>query len=510
MNSHASPAGVWRARRWPRQTLLGLSLLPFLFLALLELRAPLDLSIGDQAQYILHARAILAGRGYTDDGYIYSSRVVISPKAYPPGLPLVIAASEGVGAPLVVLRLLMIASVVLFLYLAGRYLATLDDPLLGPAAILLCGFIPNLALYATGLYSDFGFAAAAWGCCLLVDKPGEWSRRRIGALTALGAVAIAFRTVGVGLIPALVVHQAWRTWRHKEPWTRAIVPLVVWIGTYVAIVQLLPVTQGYAQQIVRGARHDVVKPSAFAFVELLLRRAMSYRDFVSGLQFTPTPWRAVNAGYHAAALVALAIGAIGWVRRAGVRFLFCFGASYVGIILLLPWPLGRLLWPLAPMIWFATLDGARAVFQALRIDRVRAAQAAMLVAVSIVFAATLLGPEPPKLVGVGDLPEGRALYAALEREASSVPVRAMSYYPRDAALLRGVSAMPIPRLNPDALVAEADSYRITHAVLGSLGADTTADRVVREAVTRHPERFYRVFGNEKFTLYRMVPAPTRQ
>src|SRR5258705_3396294 len=118
MISDASPPGVGPAQRWPRHTLLSLALLPFLFLALLDLRAPIDLSIGDQAQYLLHARAILAGRGYTDDGYITSPRVVISPKAYPPGLPLVIAAAEGAGAPLVVMRLLMIASAVLFLYLA--------------------------------------------------------------------------------------------------------------------------------------------------------------------------------------------------------------------------------------------------------------------------------------------------------------------------------------------------------------------------------------------------------
>src|SRR5262245_8006704 len=102
MTSHTAPRSVWPAERWPRHTLLRLALLPFLVLALLELRAPLDLSIGDQAQYVLHARSILAGRAYTDDGYIYTSRVVISPMAYPPGLPLVIAGVEGVGAPLIV------------------------------------------------------------------------------------------------------------------------------------------------------------------------------------------------------------------------------------------------------------------------------------------------------------------------------------------------------------------------------------------------------------------------
>jgi len=510
MTSDESMAGAGPEQRWRRQTLLLAALLPFLVLALLNLRAPIDLSLGDQAQYVLHARSILAGRAYTDDGYIYTSRVVISPQAYPPGLPLVIAGAEGVGAPLIVLRLLMIASAVLFLYVAGRYLAMLDDPLLGPASILMCAFIPNLALYATGLYSDFGFAAAAWGCCLLADRPGEWSRGRIAALTALGAVAIAFRTAGVALIPALVVHQAWRTWRYKEPWTRASVPLLVWIGTYVATDILLPVTQGYAQQIATGATHAAPRAGKLALIELLPRRAVGYRGIVSAMQLTPTRWPLANAAYHAAAFGALAIGVIVWVRRAGVRFLFCFTVFYVGVLLLLPWAIARFIWPLAPVIWFATLDGARTVFQAVKIDRVRATRTAALLAASVAVAALVLGPKPPPLKGMGDLPEGRALYAALAHEAASTPVRAMTSNPRGVALVRGVSAMSIPRMAPDPLLAEADSFRITHAVLGSVSDDSSGNKVLRSALAKYPERFQRVYGNEKFTLYKLVPAPTRQ
>jgi len=479
-------------------------------LALLELRAPLDLSLGDQAQYVLHARALLAGRGYTNDGYIYTPRVEFSPQAYPPGLPVVIAAVEGVGAPLVVARLLMIASAVLFLYVAGRYLATLDDPLLGPASILLCAFIPNLALFASGLYSDFAFAALAWGCCLLADRPGAWSGRRVAALTAFGALAIAFRTAAVALIPALVVHQAWRTWRYREPWRRALVPLVVWVATYLAIDLSLPVTQGYAHQVASGASSTGAMPSVLALIALLPRRAMAYQDFVSAMHFTPTPWRGVNLAYHAVALVALVIGAVRWVRRAGVRFLFCLAAFYVAIVLLMPWQIARFLWPLAPMIWFATLDGARAMLQAARVDRVRAGEAAVLAAASIALVAVLLGPEPPSLVGIGDVREGRALYAALEREAATMPVRAMMPNPRDAARLPGVSAMSVPPVKPDSLLREADAYRITHAVVGSLGVDLTADRAVLRAVRAHPERFRRVYANQQFTVYRLMPARALQ
>src|SRR4051812_9013145 len=137
MTSHA-PLPASPAPRRSSDTLLRLALLVFLLLALVEVAAPLDLSVGDQAQYILHARSMLTGRGYTDDGYIYTTRFVISPQAYPPGLPLVIAGVEVLGGSLLVVRLVMIATTVLFLFLAGRYLATRDDPLLGPASILMC------------------------------------------------------------------------------------------------------------------------------------------------------------------------------------------------------------------------------------------------------------------------------------------------------------------------------------------------------------------------------------
>jgi hypothetical protein len=509
MTSHA-PLPASPAPRRSSDTLLRLALLVFLLLALVEVAAPLDLSVGDQAQYILHARSMLTGRGYTDDGYIYTTRFVISPQAYPPGLPLVIAGVEVLGGSLLVVRLVMIATTVLFLFLAGRYLATRDDPLLGPASILMCGFIPNFALFASGLYSDSALAAAAWGCCLLVDRPGEWSRGRIAALTALGVVALLFRTVGIALVPALVIHQAWRTWRHKEPWTRAIVPVLVWVATYVAINQLLPVTQGYAQQIAKPRLYDSVMSSAVGLIKIFLRRALAYRDIVQGMLLTPTYWRPVNIAYHGAALLALVIGTIAWVRRAGVRFLFCFVLAYVGILLLLPWPVTRYLWPFAPLVWFTALNGVRIVLEAVGADRVRAAELPVLAAASIALAMVTIGPDPHPLVGIGDLPEGRALYAAVEREAATNPVRAMFVNPRDAARLRGVSAMLTPRLTPDSLLAVADSNRITHAILGSMGRDTSADRVMHAALRKHPERFQRVYENSLFTLFRVVPPASQR
>ena len=53
--------------------------------------------MGDYAQYILHARALAEGRSYTDTEYMYSTyEPYLGPRAYPPGLPLLLAGFFGV------------------------------------------------------------------------------------------------------------------------------------------------------------------------------------------------------------------------------------------------------------------------------------------------------------------------------------------------------------------------------------------------------------------------------
>ncbi|MEO8563735.1 MAG: hypothetical protein ABI601_16780 [bacterium] len=488
--------------------LLLVALLSFVALSLWMLRAQLDLSIGDQSQYLLHARALLEGRRYTENGYIYNPHIALSPQAYPPGLPLLIVAVEAVGAPLLVARVLLIVASVIFLYLSGRYLARHGDPLLGPVAILICAFIPPLALFASGLYSDFVFAAMVWSCCLLVDRSGRWGVGRIAALSAVGAIAIAFRTIGVALIPALVAYTAWRAWRHREPWAHALVPVVIWLTTHLAIDRSLPVTQGYALQIASGGSDVAVTPGPTAMATLFLGRVADYRDFVSGLQLTPTPWYLVNVGYHVVALLAMGVGAIVWLRRAGMPFLFWFVLFYVGGFMMMPWAVARFLWPLAPMIWFATLDGVRVGLMAVNIPPLRARRASVGAGIAVLLIAAVAGKPPDAFVGVGDVTEGRALYAALQREAAVAPVRTLFFNPRDIARLDGVAAMYVPRMMPESLLAEADAYKITHAVAGSMGQDSTSDRYLRDALTAHPGRFRRVYGNEQFTLFRLVPEGT--
>ncbi|MDB4881856.1 MAG: hypothetical protein JWL95_622 [Gemmatimonadetes bacterium] len=483
------------------------SLVPFALLVAWALRAPLDLSVGDQAQYLLHARSLLEGRDYTDNGYIHYAAVPVSPAAYPPGLPLLIALVQALGGSIMVLRVSMACAATAFLYLAGRYLASLEEEWTGPATIVMCGLVPQLALYATGLYTDFVFSALVWACCLLIDRPGPWTRSRIAGLTLCGAVAITFRTAAIALIPALIVHQLWRAYRHRESRTRALVPLLVWIIAYVVVDHVYPSTAGYVHQI-NGAVADGPADLAYVVVaRLLVRRLLAYRDLVSLLQLTPTRSNVANTAYHALALALAAVGGVLWMRRAGVRFLFCFAAFYVGILLLMPWPASRFLWPLLPGLWFATLLGARYLVESVAPNARRALTATLAAAGVIALSARAFGPPPAPLVGIGDLREGRELYDVIARMGARSALRLGFFNPRDAARLPGVSAMSIPYRAPNELLEELASHQVTHVVAGSMGTDAPGDSAMRRALTERSASFAKVFANDSFALYRIVLDP---
>ena len=494
-------------RRSPHLALLA-AVVPFVVLALWALRAPLDLSIGDQAQYLIHARSILEGRAYTDNGYIHYAPVPVSPAAYPPGLPLLVALVQALGGTIMLLRVMMLSIAAGSLYAAGRYLSALEEWWAGPATVFVCALLPQLPLYATGVYTDFAFTGLVWTCCLLVDRPEPWTRSRVVALTLCGVLAIAFRTAAIALIPALVVHQAWRAFRHGESRTRALVPLVVWVVAYATLDHLFPATAGYVDQINGAVASGPAQPALLVVARLVLKRVLEYRSLLTSLQPSPTPWSVPNAGYHLVVLLLAVLGGVHWIRRARVRFLFCFAAFYLGILIVMPWPSSRFLWPLLPMLWYGTVLGGRKLIERFAGDRGRAIRLALAAAALIAMSARAFGPPTPSLTGIGDLPEGRELYAALGRMGADSALRLGFFNPRDAARLRGVTAMSIPNRPPDGLLEDFSKHRIAHVVVGSMGTDQPGDSAMRRALAERPARFEKEFANDSFAIYRIVPAPT--
>lgn len=477
--------------------LLACAISPFLVAAIWHVVHPLDLSIGDQAHYLLHARAIASGSSYTDNGYIYNPRIGISPAAYPPGLPLLIALVFSCGGSLLAVRILLVCCAVSFLYVAGRYFCRLGDRRIAFACIVATGLLEPIPAVSAGVYSDLLFAAFIWVSFLVVDTDIEWSGRRMAALSVSGSCAILVRTAGIALIPALVLHEILHRPSNR---TRAIVPLASWVGTYLAIDLLLPVSGGYA--------HEVVSKASIggSVSHTLLTRILECREFVSEVQMTPFRLPAVNSLYHLLALILLCVGLVAWIRRKGMSLSVCFSLAYAVMLVAVPWPNVRLLWPLAPLIWYLTLSGGQTVIaRALRVPSPSAARVAAASGLLISGLALFYGPRVAVSAGVGATAEGRELYSWFRRKKSVEAVRAVFAYPRVLALEAGVQSMGVPDTQADSLLGEFRAYHITHVIVGNSGLSDNYQRAIAQLVSRYPSQFNLEFANDSFQVYHYSP-----
>ena len=215
------------AKPFPNPRTFLLFLIPFLLLAVRQwnwVPAAVD---GDYAQYLLHARAIVEGRAYADTGYIFHPDAwFIGPRAYPPGLPLTLAPIVAIaGVHTVWLRMLMLASLLAFAWVAWRRLVMDVEPWQAAIGAGFAAFAIEAKGATIGPISDPGFAALMWATILAVDSTKEWNWKRILLITALGGATISYRMAGVAVIGAYAVYVliSWRAHRGF-----AALPLVFW------------------------------------------------------------------------------------------------------------------------------------------------------------------------------------------------------------------------------------------------------------------------------------------
>ena len=122
------------------RTAIALGLVPFLALVALHWKLEPPAEAGDYALYILHAENLLSGNSYGDTGYLFTPlNWAIGPPAYPPGLPLTIAPLLATGAGLDALRLVSVASMIVFLVVAGSYFARHASPSMAMGVVAMTG-----------------------------------------------------------------------------------------------------------------------------------------------------------------------------------------------------------------------------------------------------------------------------------------------------------------------------------------------------------------------------------
>lgn len=214
------------AERWlPAGALAGLTVL---YLALFQPGHSVTAG-GDFALYLAHARALAEGRAYADTAFVYNpANAIMSPAAYPAGLPLLLAPVVALfGLEATPIKLVMLGGLLATLWLLHR----LAEPALGPrwsaVLVLAAGLSPAILMRRDAVLSDIVFAG--WCYLALLGARGRPALLGIGV-----AMAILTRSIGIVLAVALALDLLFRA----GPMRRRLAPALV-AGVAVAAVATL-------------------------------------------------------------------------------------------------------------------------------------------------------------------------------------------------------------------------------------------------------------------------------
>ncbi|HEX7123260.1 MAG TPA: hypothetical protein VF178_12865 [Gemmatimonadaceae bacterium] len=458
------------------------------------------ISATDYAQYILHAKALVEGRPYTDTGYLFTQFApFIGPRALPPGLPLTLApfvAIGGVNSPL--LRLVPIASQLALLIVVWRYFSRSHSPAAGWAAAAMTGVSLEAGYTSTAPISEPGFCALLWGLLLVVDGAQDrWGARRAVAVTLLGFGAMAYRVAGVALVPAVGLW-ALLHWRRVGPW--AFAPVVAWCTA--------------AGAVVLAGSLRLVGPAdmnALTFDILwrrLISRSETYKLAVFESHLYPFASDAANDVYHLVTALLMVVGTVVFLRSRWRSLLSLFALSYMAMLLAVPVADGRYLWPLFPLSAALLAMGARAVIGWARPAPAAFAERGAIAVVAVATLATCVRliqrPEPPSLLG---RPDVVALFEHIGSQADVTSHRYVFVNPRVLSLETGAKAMGLfAAPSEEIALRELEEQGITHVVLGSLGIDERQNRFLSALVAGQPARFRLEYTSGPFQVYRVLDA----
>jgi hypothetical protein len=241
----------------------------------------------DFSLYILHAKNIVEGRPYAETGYVYNPGTgAIGPPTYPPLFPLLLAPVYAIyGLDLEAMKILV---VFFFMASLGMIFLLFRRDLLFPHLVLLIAFL-GLNHYFWNLkddiLSDIPFLAFLYLVFFLIRTVhGEDSTRAGAPGRLLPSVLVGLtltlcygtRSVGIVLLPCLLIHDLLRFKRHKlRAHTYSLI--VLWdngrssaVYTWLFVIFNVLAIVGYLSKIRRRFEaHDVfavVYPAVLVFL----------------------------------------------------------------------------------------------------------------------------------------------------------------------------------------------------------------------------------------------------
>lgn len=492
-----APPGAPVSRSWQW---LAAAVAPFAVLAIWRAFHGMGVQSDDYGQYLMHAEALADGRPYGDINYIYSEYArLIGPRLAPPGLPLILAPFIFLfGTQLAILKTVMLAFGIGLVVVAGLYFSRHVDWKIGLGVALLCAISPDMVHGSSQILTDVPFAALIWLLIYIVDQPGVFTVRRMVAVTLIGAFAVAFRSTGVALGPALVLYAMLRFRDHR---LRPLAPVAVW-GLGVAALAVF--TSVGSASVISLHPRDFYE---WIFVEKLPLQSMAtYAEHLVASHTYPFPWDRANDVFHLITAALMVVGLVAWVPRAHKSFAFAFALAYGMMLLILPITQPRYLWPLFPVFVFGLLNGIRVIVQLITRAPQLAATGALAFAVVLTPPAMLNVIDEPHPIDLIDVPEARELFDHLRTRSRTEQMRVTFFKPRTLGWRLGIPTMGPPRGEPRCILGELVDREITHVITGSL-TGSGENSFLRRAIADRPAWFAKQFGNRTFTLYEFQPGP---
>ena len=346
---------------------------------------------GDFALYVGHARNIAEGRPYADTGYVRNPNYPqLSPQNYPPVFPLLLAPVYGLfGLDYTALKVVVIVSFGLALGVIAYGLRDRLGPGERLALLALLGLNPGFWLFTDNIVSDLPFLCFTYLGLGLIHTARAGNPRSPRVAVGLGAAAgvamyLAYgtRSIGLILIPCVLLHAWWRQRRLDAPTAAAILPLA-----FGAVIQNLSL--GSASQYLESMMVYTVRPSAA--LTFIGGNLSAWAKALAGLcdngYFAPAAWLV--------AVVVLALAVTGYViavrQRRSVFELFT--ALY--LLGVLPWPMAndpRFLYPVVPLGLVYAFEGWQWLSAKLPARPRRPVALAMLTAVLLSYALRYTSP----------------------------------------------------------------------------------------------------------------------
>jgi len=447
----------------------------------------------DFAMYILEARNLAERAPLSETGYIYNpSNPSVGPKLYPPVFPVLLVPGYLIGGlnNLTPMKVEIVVFFVAILVVLWRGLGTDLPPPHRAAMLAIVGFNPLLWAYKDGIISDIPFTFFLYVTLALADRfVGDWGSAaksfwRSLALGGLVYLCYGMRTIGIVLVPALVLFAA-AYWRRGGPPVAGATTL----GLFLCLVQ----------RKFLGGESTYLDQLDFSLLKLgksVVANVLTYGWSLSS--FWENPYTKILRDIIFIAVTCLAL--LAYFRRVKTtpRIYEIFLPIYLAVVLLWPNPGGaRYLIPIVPLYVYYSLEGTEILKRWLQIRRTEAILVPLLVLIFVSYGAEFAHSDfGPFKEGIGKK-ETIELFSFIKSNTSPKDVFIFRK-PRALALFTGRSASVYPESQ---IGTEVCRYSQTIGATYLIKAPAIDDPNFDEFLIKELPAKQLVFANSDFRVF---------